>query len=81
VRWNDNCPVTIASHYFAVTPISKAERRVKNEHRRAVEQPHVVKMYNQGKGWVAWTCAIVCCHPIHRGCDHKSGGGTYSAKA
>jgi len=48
VRRNDNCPVTIASHYFTVTPVSKTERRVKDEHRRAVEQPHVVKMYNQG---------------------------------
>jgi len=48
VRYNDNYPVTIASHYFTVTPISKTE----NEHRRAVEQAHVVKMYNQGMGGV-----------------------------
>ena len=51
-RWNDNCPVMIASHYFTVTPISKTERQVKNEHRRAVEQPHPVKMYNHGMGGV-----------------------------
>jgi len=47
VRWNDICPVTIASHYFTVKPISKTERGVKNEHRIAAEQSHVVKMYNQ----------------------------------
>ena len=39
MRWNDNWPDAFASHYFTVTPISKTERRVKNEHRRAVEQP------------------------------------------
>jgi len=41
----------IASHYFTVTSFSKTERPVKKEHRRAVEQPHVVKMYNQGMGY------------------------------
>jgi len=72
VRWNDNCPVAITSHYFTVTPISKTERWFKNEHRRAAEQPHVVKMYNPGMG--GWTCATVCCHDTDRGCHHECGG-------
>jgi len=65
VRWNDNCPVTIGSNYFTVTLVTKTERRVKNERRRT-EQPHIVKMYNQGMGGVDV-------------CDHENGRGTYSA--
>ena len=44
--------ITVKSRLAAaiwLTPINKTERRVKNEHRRAIEQPHV-KMYNQGMG-------------------------------
>jgi len=39
-------------------------------------EEHYVKMYNQG---VAWTCKIVCFHPIYCSCDHGNVGGTYLA--
>ena len=48
VKWNDNCPVTVASNYCGVNPIQKVERRVKNEQKKIVDQPFLIKMYNQG---------------------------------
>ena len=52
VRWNDNCAVTVASNYFTVNPLHKAERRVRNESVKTVTQPHAVHMYNKGMGGV-----------------------------
>ena len=46
VKWNDNCPVTVASNYYGVHPIQKVERRVKNEQKKTVDQPFMIKMYN-----------------------------------
>ena len=48
VKWNDNCPVTVASNYYGVYPIQKVERRVKNEQKKTVDQPFLIKMYNKG---------------------------------
>jgi len=52
VKWNDNCAVTVASNYYGVTPLHKAERRVKNETKKIVDQPRSICMYNQGMGGV-----------------------------
>ena len=52
VKWNDNCPVTVASNYCGVNPIQKVERRVKNEQKKIVDQPFLIKMYNQGMGGI-----------------------------
>ena len=46
VKWNNNCPVTVASNYCGVNPIQKVERRVKKK--KIVDQPFLIKMYNQG---------------------------------
>ena len=51
VKWNDNCPVTVASNYCGVNPIQKVERRVKNE-QKIVDQPFLIKMYNQEMGGI-----------------------------
>ncbi|CAB4060675.1 unnamed protein product [Lepeophtheirus salmonis] len=50
VKWNDNCPVTVAGNYYGVFPIQKVERSVKHEHKKTVDQPYLIKMYNQGTG-------------------------------
>ena len=52
VKWNDNCPVTVASNYYGVYPIQNVERRVKNEQKKIVDQPFLIKMYNKGMGGV-----------------------------
>ena len=52
VKWNDNCPVTVASNYYDVYSIQKVERRVKNEQKKTVDQPFLIKMYNKGMGGV-----------------------------
>ena len=52
MKWNDNRAVTVASNYYGVTPLHKAERRVKNEARKIVSQPRAICMYNQGMGGV-----------------------------
>ncbi|CAB4065641.1 unnamed protein product [Lepeophtheirus salmonis] len=52
VKWDDNCPVTVASNCYGVFPIQKVEKRVKHEHKKTVDQPYLIKMYNQGMGGV-----------------------------
>ena len=52
VKWNDNYQVTVASNYYGVYPIQKVERRVKNEQKKTVDQPFLIKMYNKGMGGV-----------------------------
>ena len=52
VKWNDNSSVTVASNYYGVNPIHKVERRVKKENKKAVDQPHLIHMYNKGMGGV-----------------------------
>ena len=52
VKWNNNCPVTVASNYCGVNPIQKVEKRVKNEQKKIVDQPFLIKMYNQGMGGI-----------------------------
>ena len=52
VKWNDNCPVTVASNYYGVYPIQKVERRIKNEQKKTVDQPFLIKMYNKEMGGV-----------------------------
>ncbi|XP_042228896.1 piggyBac transposable element-derived protein 3-like [Homarus americanus] len=51
-RWNDNSIVTVASNYYGVSPMQKVNRWVKNEGRKAINQPHMIKMYNKGMGGV-----------------------------
>ena len=52
VKWNDNRPVTIASNYYGVTPLHKAERYVKGEGRKRITQPDAIYKYNKGMGGV-----------------------------
>ena len=52
LKWNDNCPVSVASNYYGVYPIQNVERRVKNEQQKTVDQPFLIKMYNKGIGGV-----------------------------
>jgi len=44
--------LTIDSNYFTVNPVTKAERHVKDENTKALGQPNVVKVQNQGMGSV-----------------------------
>ena len=55
VKWNDNCPVTVASNYCGVNPIQKVERRVKNEQKKIVDHLSSSKMYNQ-----EWKALMSC---------------------
>ena len=52
VKWQDNCVVTDASNYYGVNPIQVTERYVKNETRKSVNQPYLIKMYNTGMGGI-----------------------------
>ena len=52
VKWNDNCSVSVASNYYGMHPYQKVERRVKNEQKKTVDQPFLIKMYNKGMGGV-----------------------------
>ena len=49
-KWQDNTVVTAASNYYTVNPIQIAERRVKSEKNKSVDQPNLIKMYNNGMG-------------------------------
>ena len=40
VRWNDNCPVTVARVFFGSSPIHKIERRIKNKKDLLVNLPY-----------------------------------------
>lgn len=44
--------MTIASNYYGVGPIQKANRWVKKEGKKTVTQPYLVSMYNKGMGGV-----------------------------
>lgn len=75
VKWNDNSVVTVASNYYVVNPVQKAERRVKKERKKVVTQPFVISMYN--KELVGWICLTDCCHLTDQNCVLKNGGGTF----
>ena len=51
-KWQDNTVVTAASNYYTVNPIQIAERRVKSEKNKSVDQPNLIKMYNNGMSGV-----------------------------
>ena len=46
IKWNNNCPVTVASNYYGVYSIQKVKRRVK-EQKKTVDQHFLIKMYNK----------------------------------
>ena len=50
LNWNDSCPVIAASNYVGVSPIQIAERKVKKEQNKLIDQPFLIKVYNQGMG-------------------------------
>ena len=50
VKWNDSCPVVAASNFFGISPVQKAERTVKRRPKRFIDQPFIIKMYNEGVG-------------------------------
>ena len=52
VKWNDNSVVTIASNVLGTEPVGRVKRRVKGKGETMVQQPNIVKRYNQGMGGV-----------------------------
>ena len=48
VKWNDSCPVIAASNFFGISPVQKAERTVERERKRLIDQPFIIKVYNEG---------------------------------
>ena len=52
VCWNDNAVVTLISNTIGVNPLGKVKRRVKGRGEVSVNQPFVVKAYNNGMGGV-----------------------------
>ncbi|KAF2880811.1 hypothetical protein ILUMI_25368 [Ignelater luminosus] len=52
VKWNDNAIVTVGSNHYGVTPLHKTARRVKEEHKKDVQQPNAMKKYNERMGRV-----------------------------
>lgn len=53
VQWNDNSLVTIGSNAVGIDPVHKVTRYSQKEKKRIqVDQPHLIKLYNENMGGV-----------------------------
>ena len=74
-KWNDNAIVGMASNCLTYEPIQNATRRVKGASNTVVQQPYVVKQYNDFMGGVDLFDRLLSSYrPMIRG---KNGGGYY----
>jgi len=51
-KWNDNAVVGVASNCLTHEPVQTAARRVKGASNTAVQQPHIIRQYNEFMGGV-----------------------------
>jgi len=52
VKWHDNSIVTMASNCLTHDPVQQANRRVRGQSNVSVQQPNLVKKYNESMGGV-----------------------------
>lgn len=52
VKWNDNSIVNVASNFLTHIPLQSASRRVKGQSQTLVQQPFVIRQYNESMGGV-----------------------------
>jgi hypothetical protein len=74
--WNDNSVCQVISNCHQIDPIRNTQRWKKGKGQIYVEQPHVIKAYNEGMGGVDAMDRLL--ESYRPSVNMKNGGGHYS---